>query len=323
MSSRYAKETVGCLIRSLELWTLALASIARSLTAQTRPHTPVKTIILFLLVALTPLTANAASVSNVTSTTPNGSYKDGSTVTIDVSFSENVTVTGTPQLRLETGASDALINYTSGSGSSTLRFTYTVSSGHSTSDLDYQSQSALSLAGGTIKNSSNVAANLTLPLPGATGSLGANKNIQIDTTVPTVTLLALSPLTTNTTPIQVQVTFSESVSDFSPLDPTITNGEVTGISGSGSSYIIEVTPYSNGNVVVSIPANSAFDAALNGNSASTNTTFVYDTNKPTVTSVTASPITGAYRAGQSANLIDIQCLRVKILLISITQPQML
>ncbi len=291
------------MIRLLELWTLAVASLTRSLTAQTRLTTTVKALILYIPLALAPLTANAASVTNVTSTTPNGSYKAGAPVTIDVSFSESVTVSGTPQLRLETGATDALINYTSGSGSSTLRFTYTVSSGHTTSDLDYQSQSALTLNGGTIRNSSNVAASLTLPLPGAAGSLSANKNIQIDTTPPTVTLQAISPLTTNTTPIQIQVTFSEAVNDFSPLDPTITNGEVTGVSGSGSSYMIEVTPYANGNVTINIPANSAVDAALNGNSASTNITFVYDTNKPLVSNVTASPISGAYRAGQSANII--------------------
>jgi len=43
-----------------------------------------------------------------------------------VTFSEAVTVTGTPQLTLETGATDRVVNYVSGSGTNTLTFNYTV-----------------------------------------------------------------------------------------------------------------------------------------------------------------------------------------------------
>ena len=41
-------------------------------------------------------------------------------VAITVTFSEAVTVTGTPQLTLETGTSDAVVNYASGSGRNDL-----------------------------------------------------------------------------------------------------------------------------------------------------------------------------------------------------------
>ena len=51
-----------------------------------------------------------------------------------------VTVSGTPLLTLETGSSDAVVDYTSGSGSNTLNFNYTVASGHVSSDLDYANQ---------------------------------------------------------------------------------------------------------------------------------------------------------------------------------------
>ena len=47
------------------------------------------------------------SVSSVASSTSNGIYKIGETVAITVTFSEAVTVNGSPQLTLETGSSDA------------------------------------------------------------------------------------------------------------------------------------------------------------------------------------------------------------------------
>ena len=49
----------------------------------------------------------------VTSLTLNGSYNAGDTISVQVVFSEAVTVTGTPTLTLETGATDAVVNYTS------------------------------------------------------------------------------------------------------------------------------------------------------------------------------------------------------------------
>ena len=66
------------------------------------------------------------TVQSVTSSTPNGTYKAGNTVAIRVTFSETVNVSGTPQITLETGASDAIVNYSSGSGTSTLTFVYTI-----------------------------------------------------------------------------------------------------------------------------------------------------------------------------------------------------
>src|SRR5262249_61039868 len=67
-----------------------------------------------------------------------------------------------------------------GGGPSPLTFTYTAGGGQSAADLDYSSPSALTLNGGTIKDAiSGVDAELTLPAPGTAGSLGANKNIVI------------------------------------------------------------------------------------------------------------------------------------------------
>jgi hypothetical protein len=125
----------------------------------------------------------APVVTNVTSSTPDGTYSAPGTISIQVSFSKPVTVTGTPVLALNSGAS-AKASYTSGSGTSTLTFTYIVSSGDSTPHLDYTSANALTLPGGativqTAAGGTNNA-NLTLAAPGAVGSLGFNKNIVIN-----------------------------------------------------------------------------------------------------------------------------------------------
>lgn len=124
------------------------------------------------------------TVSNVSSTKADGSYKEGDVVAITVTFSEAVTVTGTPQLTLETGDSNRTVNYTSGSGTDTLIFNYTVQAGDTSADLDYASITALTLNGGSIQDSAGNDATLTLVAPGSTGSLAANKALVIDTAVP-------------------------------------------------------------------------------------------------------------------------------------------
>ena len=132
---------------------------------------------------------NAPQITSVTSSQDNGSYGVGTEIPIFVNYSDQVLVTGTPQLTLETGGTDAVLNYASGNGTGQLLFTYTVVAGHASVDLDYQSSSALSLNGGTIKDArgNNNNASLALPAPGAANSLGANKDLVIDTNAPSVT----------------------------------------------------------------------------------------------------------------------------------------
>ena len=94
----------------------------------------------------------------------------------------------TPTLLLETGTTDRKAiftpgsGYSSGAGSNTLTFQYTVQDGDSSADLAQLSSSALELSGGTIKDAAGNDATITLPNPGATGSLSANTNLVIDTT---------------------------------------------------------------------------------------------------------------------------------------------
>ncbi len=128
----------------------------------------------------------APAVTAVSSTTANGTYGLGATIPITVTFNQPVTVNtsgGTPRLTLETGATDRTATYASGSGTATLTFNYTVQSGDNSSDLDYLNTLALALNGGTLRDASGNNATLTLPAPGAAGSLAANKALVISTAV--------------------------------------------------------------------------------------------------------------------------------------------
>ena len=131
------------------------------------------------------------TVTGVTSSTANGSYRAGNTVSIQVSFSGAVTVVGTPQLTIETGSTDRSVNYSSGSGTNALTFSFTVQAGDTSSDLDYVATSALALNSGTIKDAAGNDVVLTLASPAAANSLGANKAIVIDTTAPTQTISSI------------------------------------------------------------------------------------------------------------------------------------
>ncbi|WP_157314449.1 putative Ig domain-containing protein [Chitinibacter sp. GC72] len=141
--------------------------------------------------AITPLNPEVLSVQ---STSANGSYKAGATLTLTVTFDQIVTVNtagGTPSLLLETGGIDRKAIYTGGSGSNTLSFSYTVQAGNESMDLDVQSAGALALNGARIRNAALMDAILTLPAPGASGSLGANAALVVDTQAPTASIASL------------------------------------------------------------------------------------------------------------------------------------
>ena len=184
------------------------------------------------------------TAASVNSSTTNGTYKIGDHLSIQVNFSEVVTVIGSPQLTVETGATDRVVNYASGSGTSALTFTYTVQAGDVSSDLDYQSTTALALNAGTIKDSAGNPATLTLPAPGATNSLGANKALVIDGIRPTaVIVVASSSLSLGQTSL-VTITFSEAVTGFTNADLTLANGTLTAVTSSngGVTWTATFTP---------------------------------------------------------------------------------
>ncbi len=122
----------------------------------------------------------APTVSDLTSLAADGTCTSGDVIDVIVQFDEIVHVTSAPQLTLETGQSDAVVSYGSGSGGDALFFQYTVAHGQGTTDLDCISISALALNGGAIRDDAGNNATLTLPAPGATDSLSASGYLKIE-----------------------------------------------------------------------------------------------------------------------------------------------
>ena len=263
------------------------------------------------------------TVTNVTSAHLNGSYKAGVVIPITVTFSEVVNVTGTPQLTLETGATDRTVDYTGGTGSNTLTFTYTVLAGDTSADLDYAGTGSLTLNSGTIQDLATNNATLTLAAPGAAGSLGANKNIVIDTTPPTVTNVTSAHLNGSYKAgvvIPITVTFSEVVNVTGTPQLTLETGAtdrtVNYTGGTGSNTLTFTYTVLAGDTsadldyvtTTSLAAGTIRDAALNdadrtlaapgaAGSLGANKNLVIDTTPPTVTDVSSTQANGSYKAG--------------------------
>jgi hypothetical protein len=271
-----------------------------------------------------------AVIQSVSSTTAAGFYKAGSVISIQIAFDETVTVTGTPQLTLETGTTDRIAFYESGSGTNTLTFTYTVQAGDTAADLDYISTSALALNGGTIVDPLDAAANLTLPAPGAAGSLGANSNFVIDGVAPTVTSIGSSTangLYKTGDVISIQVNFSEAVTVTGTPQLTLETGTtgrtINYAGGTGTSQLTFIYTVQAGDTAADLDYISASALALNGgsigdtvgnaadialpapgsaNSLGANKDIVIDT-RPAVTSVSSISADGVYTIGQSIVLV--------------------
>ncbi|CAH2573161.1 hypothetical protein PRNO82_02570 [Planktothrix rubescens] len=143
-----------------------------------------------------------AKVTAVTATSADDSYGVGATIAITVTFDAAVNVTGTPRLQLETGTTDRFATYNSGSGGNVLTFNYVVLPGDTSADLEYLSTSALTLNGGTIKETaaSGWDAFLTLPTLATANSLGGSKAIVVDATAPTAPTIATTGTTNDNTP---------------------------------------------------------------------------------------------------------------------------
>ncbi len=146
-------------------------------------------ILVFALVFIALGVFAAPVVSELHSTTANGTYKSGEAINIHVDFNEAVNISGgTPTIALNSGGSASYIGGDQNSAT-TLNFNYVIAAGQNTADLDYSSTSALSSGGATIVSNAdaNVAV-LTLPATGGAGSLAANKDLKVDTNGPSCTI---------------------------------------------------------------------------------------------------------------------------------------
>ncbi len=237
------------------------------------------------------------TVSSVSSTSSDGAFKEGDVIPITITFSEVMTVTGTPQLEIETGTTDALIDYTSGSATTTLTFDYTIQAGDTSDDLEYTSTTSFTLNSGTIQDDAGNDATLTLPTIGGGNSLSDNKNLIIDGVVPTVTITsdASDP---HSGAFTATFTFSEDVTGFASEDITVGNGTASDFQTSSASvYTATITPASDGDVTIDVGADLSTDIAGNNNTAATQLSITNDETAPTITiTSSADPTSGAFTA---------------------------
>jgi len=110
-----------------------------------------------------------------------------------------------------------------------------------------------------------------------------------DTTNPTVVISSTASDPTNTSPIPMTATFSETVTGFVVGDIIVGNGAAGNfVVVSGLVYTFSVTPVAAGEVTVDIAAGVAIDAATNPNEAATQFSITYSINPTVVISTTAS-----------------------------------
>lgn len=114
----------------------------------------------------------------------------GTQISLQVSFDDVVTVSGTPEITLNTGGGGKAL-YSSGSGTNTLTFNYLVGAGQNSTALDASGIGALT---GSIQDLAGNLASLTISIP----SLLGMKSLDVDTTAPTApTVSGLSAGTYN------------------------------------------------------------------------------------------------------------------------------
>ncbi len=143
--------------------------------------------------------ATAPTITSVSSDKTNGTYADGEIIDIDVTFSEDVTSTGSVTITLETGDTDRTCTFTV-SDSNTGTCNYTVQTGDAASDLNI-----LSISGAIEDGASNAMTDFE-----PATDLASNKSIVIDTTAPIIS----SPLPEDvqvggTTSVILEVTTNE------------------------------------------------------------------------------------------------------------------
>lgn len=207
---------------------------------------------------------------------------NANSVNYTVTFSEAVTGVDAADFTLSTsGVTGASVTGVSGTGN-----TYTVAvntgNGSGTIRLDITNNGTIAGSGSRVLS----------------GAFSTGQSYNIDKTFPTVLSSVRDPMNSNTSGLNFTVTFSESVTGVDVADFTLTTTGVTGasvlsVTGSGSSYVVNVNPGSgSGTVRLNIIDNdSIIDTVSNrlGGTGTGNGSFTTGASY-TVTSVTLSSL---------------------------------
>eukprot|EP00520_Triparma_pacifica_P008483 CAMPEP_0118646096 /NCGR_PEP_ID=MMETSP0785-20121206/7860_1 /TAXON_ID=91992 /ORGANISM="Bolidomonas pacifica, Strain CCMP 1866" /LENGTH=7824 /DNA_ID=CAMNT_0006538039 /DNA_START=267 /DNA_END=23742 /DNA_ORIENTATION=+ len=118
------------------------------------------------------------AVADVSCSLTSGLYTFGQELDILVQMTGVVVVRGLPYIQLDL-LSEGKAYYTSGSGTSLLKFSYVATSSDNTLDLSYKDEFSFELDGGSVVSIVDFSMNAvqTLPNPGEKGSLSFNKDI--------------------------------------------------------------------------------------------------------------------------------------------------
>ena len=218
----------------------------------------------------------------------NGRYGLNQNLDFTATFTEAVTVSGTPRLQLNIGGVTQYANYLSGSGTAILTFRYTTQA----SDNDLDGITVLSPIGknsGTIKDTSN-----TPPLEVTyTNSIPDTTAVLVDNTPPTVSsnsVSAANRLESNT--VTLSYTFSEPVSGVTASNFTLASSNLSGTVNGAPACSSGSPPCPTWNVVVSNvgTVSSGISGTLHLDLANGNN--IVDSANPTNAMIGASTSTG-------------------------------
>jgi len=155
-----------------------------------------------IFIKFTLATVSVSSISVTSSSGIDQVYRSDETITVVVTFTQKVFITGTPRIQIQ-GLTSKYLNYLSGLDTTTITFSYTPAS----NDLDLNgfeiSANSLSLNGGTITDSSGENSTIT---HSAISALAANA---IDGRLNSTATISISTNLTYRTPSSITATITQ------------------------------------------------------------------------------------------------------------------
>jgi len=189
---------------------------------------------------------------------------NAASVDFTVTFSESVTGVDTSDFSLTTtNTASGTVSNVAGSGDT---YTVTVNSltGDGTLRLDLTDDDSI------INGASD-------PLGPDDGSYSTGESYTIDRTAPTVAISSGASEPLNSLPFSVTITFNDDVTGFAVGDIAVTNGSASNLSVTTANRVwtADITPSSDGAVLVNINAGAAQDSVGNDNTAATALSRIY------------------------------------------------
>jgi gliding motility-associated-like protein len=238
-------------------------------------------------------TTDAATVTIIDNDAPvvlqvavpaDGLYGIGNTLDFTVTFTDFVTTTGTPTIPITIGTTTVNAELSAPvTGSLTAVFSYTILEGEV--DVDgIEVGTDIALNGGTIIGSnSNIDAILGL------NGVASTAAVNVDGIRPIPLITSTVPDPTNAA-FDITITFDEPVTGFTVAGIDVGNGTPSNlVEVSPTEYTATITPAADGIVNIIITAESAFDAAGNGNVPSNEFSTEYDATRPVPTVSSTAP----------------------------------